>query len=138
MRTFLRHQVGSVITTVVDFSVMILFVSVVGLKPAFGTACGAFAGAITNFTLGRTWIFQAQPDHPGRQALRYALVSGTSLLLNSLGEYLVATVLGVQYVAARAAVAILVSVGWNFPMQKYFVFSLRPAEGGRHPEGASK
>ena len=124
MRTFLRHQAGSVITTAVDFTVMIFFVSVVGLKPAFGTACGAFAGAITNFTLGRRWIFQAQPDHPGPQALRYALVSGASLVLNSLGEHLLATVLGVQYVAARVAVAVLVSVGWNFPMQKSFVFRL--------------
>ncbi|MGH7330995.1 MAG: GtrA family protein, partial [Polyangiaceae bacterium] len=55
-------------------------------------------------------------------ALRYGLVSGASLLLNMIGEWLVHDVAQVQYVFARAMVAASVSVLWNFPMQRNFVF----------------
>jgi hypothetical protein len=30
--------------------------------------------------------------------------------------------LGVPYLLARAIVAVAVSFGWNFPLQRYFVF----------------
>ena len=44
--------------------------------------------------LGRAWIFRATHEPRGLQALRYALVSGTSLLLNATGVYLLADRLG--------------------------------------------
>lgn len=121
-----RHQASSVVTTAVDFGVMIACVSGLGLGPVAGTACGATAGAVTNFTLGRRWIFEARDDAWGPQALRYAAVSATSLGLNAAGEYLVAVRLGVAYVAARAITAIVVSLLWNLPMQRRFVFPLAP------------
>lgn len=122
MKTFLKHQVGAVVATVVDFGTMIALVSGAGLLPAAGTAVGASAGAVTNFTLGRLWIFEARAGRTRDQAMRYAAVSAASLLLNTLGEHLLATILGVPYVLARVIVAVLVSVGWNFPLHRRFVF----------------
>ena len=101
---------------------MILLVSGVGLPAPAGTAVGAACGGVTNFLLGRRFIFRASDGRAGAQALRYAITSGTSLGLNALGEYAVHDALGVQYVAARALVAVLVSLAWNFPMQRWFVF----------------
>jgi putative flippase GtrA len=119
---FLKHQAGAVFTTLVDFSTMILFVQVFGLRPVWATGIGAAAGAITNFTLGRFWIFEARESHAGGQAARYALISFTSLLLNMIGEWLVHDVAHLEYVIARAIVALCVSIGWNYPMHKNFVF----------------
>ena len=48
----------------------------------------------------------------------------------SLGEHLLAERLHVQYVLARFGVALAVSVLWNFPLQRAFVF----AEKKRHIE----
>lgn len=125
MRTLLRHQLGSLAATTVDFTVMVLLVSGFGLLPALGTAFGASAGGVTSFLLGRSWVFDPAPDRAHRQAVRHALVSLASLTLNSGGEHLLASVLHVQYVAARVAVAVLVSLLWNFPMQRAFVFRAR-------------
>ena len=120
--TFVKHQAASVFTTAVDFGTMIACVHFAGISPVWATGIGAGVGAVTNFTLGRRWIFQSIESHAGYQAARYALVSGASLVLNMIGEWLVHDVAQVQYVFARAMVAALVSVLWNFPMQRGFVF----------------
>ena len=125
MTLLVRHQIGSLTATMVDFVVMIACVTFAGLGPGVGAAIGAGSGGIVNFFAGRSWIFRAQSGSAGSvggQALRYALVSVTSLLLNGIGEHVLAGILHLQYVAARVCVALVVSVTWNFPMQRRFVF----------------
>jgi putative flippase GtrA len=125
-RTFGRHQVGAIVATIIDFSVMSALVRLLGVSAPLATAFGAGVGGITNFAMGRSWIFAASEGHAGHQAWRYAVVSGVSLLLNSLGEYILHDRLGIQYLLARVIVAATVSVGWNFPIQRAFVYR-RPA-----------
>jgi putative flippase GtrA len=121
-RTLGRHQLGSLIATLVDFGTMIACVELLRLSPVLGTGIGAAMGGITNFVLGRTWIFHSQSGKLGGQALRYAMVSGASACWNALGEHLVADRAHVPYVEARALVSIFVSLFWNYPMQREFVF----------------
>jgi phosphatidylglycerophosphate synthase/putative flippase GtrA len=120
-----KHQASSLAATLVDYSTMISLVDLVHVDPVPATAIGAFFGAITNFMMGRRWIFRAHADHPGGQALRYALISGSSLGLNALGEWVLYHRVGIQYIAARMMVGFTVSVLWNFPMQRSFVFAPR-------------
>ena len=60
--------------------------------------------------------------------LRYAMVSGASLALNSLGEYVLAVRLGVAYLPARVIVATAVGNLWNYPLHKFFVFGKKGPE----------
>lgn len=123
-----RHQIASIVTTAIDFLTMTLAVELLGLSPVLGTVAGATVGAVTNFQLGRRWIYEAQGhDTAVNQGARYVLVSGASCGLNALGEYLLFNLLGLYYLAARAIVAVTVSFCWNFPMQRYFVFERRRA-----------
>lgn len=125
LATLGRHQVGSIAATVVDFGTMMLLVEAHLLSPVAATACGASLGAAANFALGRTWIFRAHQGHVAAQAARYAVISAASAGLNALGEYLLHGVAQVQYVVARAVVAAGVSLLWNFPMHRRFVFCER-------------
>ena len=117
-----RHQAGSIVATLVDFAVMIALVSFAGAGPAVGTAVGAASGGFVNFLLGRRWIFRATEQHAAPQVGRYALVSLGSLVLNTCGMHALASVMHYPYVAARLAVSFTVSVLWNFPLQRHFVF----------------
>ena len=92
------------------------------LAPESATAVGAALGALCNFTLGRRWIFAASKAPLGPQAFRYGLVSLASLALNTAGEGMLYRWAGVQYFVARLLVSILVSLCWNYPMQRRFVF----------------
>jgi putative flippase GtrA len=125
MREFLRHQVTAIAATVVDYAVMILLVSLVGLGAVQGTVIGAACGGFTSFSLGRRWTFRQTEESAGAQALRYVVVSAASLLLNGVGEWLFSSVLGVQYVIARVITSLLVSIGWNYPLQRAYVFKTR-------------
>jgi putative flippase GtrA len=122
MSTFARHQAGSLIASAVDFSTMIAGVRLLDLHPAVATAGGAAAGATVNFLLGRYWIFPDGRATAGGSAVRYALVSLVSLGLNTAGEYVLVSWARLQYVLARVIVAIAVSIVWNFPMQRGFVY----------------
>jgi putative flippase GtrA len=117
-----RHQVGAIVATAVDFAAMIALVEGLGVSPVTATVVGALLGAVTNFALGRAWVFRRHSGHWAAQGLRYALVSGASAGWNALGEHLVHDVVRVQYIAARVLVSIVVSLLWNFPMQRRFVF----------------
>ena len=126
-RTLGRHQLGAVAATLVDFATMIALVEGARLSPEAATPVGAVVGAVTNFALGRAWIFPRHTGHWTAQASRYALVSAASAGWNTLGEQVLHGMAHVQYVAARAIVSFLVSLLWNFPMQRAFVFRERRA-----------
>jgi putative flippase GtrA len=117
-----RHQLGAAMATAVDFGTMILAVERFALAPVLATAMGAVLGAMTNFALGRSWIFRYGSGHWAGQAVRYAVVSGASAGWNTLGEYLMHDAALVPYVSARAIVSVAVSLAWNFPLQRRFVF----------------
>jgi putative flippase GtrA len=121
-RTLGRHQLGAMIAGGADFGAMIVCVEILGRTPVTGTAIGATLGALTNFGLGRAWIFRSVGNPPVAQAARYALVSAASAGWNALGEHVVHDLARVQYVLARALVAVAVSLLWNFPAQRRFVF----------------
>ena len=118
----LKHQAGSLVSTTVDLGTMTVLVELGALAPEAATAVGAALGAICNFTLGRRWIFAAQKARLIPQAFRYGLVSLTSLALNAAGEGLLYRWGGIQYFVARVIVSIAVSLCWNYPMQRRFVF----------------
>ncbi len=120
--SLLKHQVVAIGATATDFSIMIACVELGRLSPVAATALGAASGAVTNFTIGRRWVFRATARPFKNQAAKYGVVSAGSLALNSLGEYVFQGVVHIPYVAARILVAALVGVLWNFPMQRYFVF----------------
>lgn len=119
-----RHLVASFLATAVDFSLMMLLVELAGLAAPLATLAGAGLGAITNFSLGRTWVYRAAGARPpAEQAMRYAAVSAASAGLNALGEHLILAWAGAHYAVARVVVSLAVSLFWGYPMQRYVVFA---------------
>lgn len=116
-----QHQASSLCATGVDYCVMIACVSLFGLSPVVGTVVGALCGAVTSFTLGRRWVFDARDGDLRLQALRYALVSLVSLVCNAGGEWLLVHA-GLHYIVARVVASTTVGLAWNFPMHRHFVF----------------
>lgn len=125
-KSFHRSQVAALAATIADFGSLVLLVEFAHVWYVAATAMGALFGAVTNFLLGRHWAFH--PGDPERlgdvraQARRYALVSAGSLVLNTLGVYLFTDIGGLRYIASKATVAILISVFFNFPLHRAFVF----------------
>ena len=122
---WVRHHLSSIAATVVDYGFMVTCVEAFGLRPVAATVVGAAAGAVTNFTLNRVFTYRVRDEAMGGQTWRYALVSVASLALNAAGEKLFYGVLGLQYIVARIITSVIVSNAWNYPLQRFFVFSRR-------------
>lgn len=127
---WVRHHLSSVAATAVDYTLMIVCVEAIGLLPVPATVVGAFAGAATNFTLNRIFTYRVRDVAVRHQTWRYVIVSGASLALNAAGEKLFCDVLGLHYFVARVITSVIVSNTWNYPLQRFFVFSR-----GRDHEG---
>lgn len=128
-RTFSRATVTSLAATVVDFSTLYCLVEFAGLYYVWATALGALLGAVTNFTLNKYWAFEHKEGKLAVQGMRYAVVSGMSLVLNTSLVFCFTEFAHLRYLISKAVAALVVGWGWNYPLHRYFVF---PPSRARH------
>lgn len=119
---FLTAQFAAFIGTAIDFGVVIFLTEIIGTWYVISNAIGAAFGAITNFFLGRNWVFNSTNNKIANQAFRYFLVATGSMILNTLGVYLLTEFTALNYIYSKIIVAILIAFTFNFLLQKYFVF----------------
>ena len=133
--TLLRASLASQTSGWIDFGVSFAMFTWVGLEPVFAAMIGAFVGGVANCMINYRFTFRNNESPWKAVAIKYFLVWIGSLSLNSFGTeglYWVLTkwnwleTLGFRpsgyFTAARLFVALVVSCGWNFVLQRYFVY----------------
>ena len=136
---FLKASVSSQIASWVDMGLSFVLFSVVNLTMYdgfFAKAIGAATGGVINCCINYKWTFRPEGCSKRTVAVKYAMVWIGSLLLNSFGtafvtgfvsEIPVLTELGISkdtvFFVAQLAVSLVVSICWNFMLQRYFVFN---------------
>jgi len=126
---FVKAQIASAVATAVDFGITILLKEGCGFWYLFSTSAGSTLGGMTNFTLGRCWVFRATAPPKGAQAFRYLVVWCGSILLNIAGVFLLTSIGRLNYIVSKVFVSLLIGVTFNYILQKNFVFSLRNDTG---------
>ena len=126
--SFARNASAGLIATLADFALVAMLVGELGVAPPVATLWGCGLGGVINFAINRRWAFASSTSMQS-SAVRYALVSATSALLNSGGVALLlalsALTVAVPYQLVWWLVRGLVSVFYNFPLQRRFVFAHR-------------
>jgi putative flippase GtrA len=122
VKSFTRAQVASVAATAVDFGLLFFLTEFLHVWYVISVAVGAAAGAVTNFLINRHWSFEATHGHWKGQAVRYAVVSAGSMLLNTGGTWAVTEWGHIPYGFSVVAVSIAVGFAYNYPLQRKFVF----------------
>lgn len=122
MRTFLKAQASSLISSVVDFLVTVTLKEVFGIYYLTASVIGVISGGVTNFLLGRNIVFSSTEKRVETQAFRYIVVWVGNLILNTLGVYLFTSLLNIEYRISKILVAIIVGLSYNYVLQKFFVF----------------
>ena len=136
---FLKASVSSQIASWVDMGLSFVLFSVVNLTMYdgfFAKAIGAATGGVINCCINYKWTFRPEGCSKRTVAVKYAMVWIGSLLLNSFGtafvtgfvsEIPVLTEWGFSkdtvFFVAQLAVSLVVSICWNFMLQRYFVFN---------------
>ncbi|ETZ23405.1 GtrA family protein [Pedobacter sp. V48] len=122
---FAKAQLSAFTGGIVDYLVMILCTELLGIHYTISIAIGGIVGAVVNFSVNRYWTFttaNANKAPVGQQLAKFIFVVGGSILLKSSGTYLFTTWLKIDYKITRIMVDIIVSLGFNYVLQKYWVF----------------
>ncbi len=116
------NSIAGAVATGVDFAVVVGLVQGFGLRASVATLFGCAVGALTNYTFNRVITYRSR-SAVAPQMARYALVSGSSALINAGGVALLAFHPMLDYRLAWWLVRGAVWLGWNFPLQRSYVFA---------------
>lgn len=123
---FSKAQFSAFIGGMVDYGVMVFLTEVFGIHYTLSIVAGGIVGAFVNFFINRQWTFfsqkQAYNSAVRIQMFKFALMVINSFTLKSLGTYLFVRLSGIDYKIIRIMVDLVVSLGCNYPLQKYWVF----------------
>lgn len=133
--TFSRSIVSSQVASWLDLILGFVLFSLAGFSAFWSAALGAVAGGILNCIINYRFTFHAAGCSRKAVAVKYTLVWIGSVLLNSYGTELAYSLLnewhpdkrfGISsdacYAIARLAISLLVSLAWNFGLQRVFVY----------------
>ncbi len=123
--TFSRNTLTSIFTTALDFITLTGLVELAGVDYVLATWIGTIAGSLSNFSINRWWTFQASWQPRSWQFLRFVLVQAAASGLHTAGVWLFTRFFGLPYPASKLVVAALVYLLWNYPMNRWVVFSPR-------------
>ena len=119
---WLRSQAAALSATGTDFLVTIGLKELAGLWYVASNATGALCGAVVSFLLLRNWAFKRHDQRWHRQAVRYAIASGLSLVLNTFGVWLLTEAFDIQYIVSKIIMAVVMGLTINYLLFKHFVF----------------
>jgi putative flippase GtrA len=128
--TFAKAQLSAFLGGVLDYGVMIACTELLHIHYTISIIISGTIGAILNFSLNRYWAFKAkQSDESpvGAQLVRFCMMVAGSVLLKALGTYILTTWLKLDYRISRLLIDIIVSLGFNYVLQNYWVFRKKAA-----------
>lgn len=122
--TFAKAEMSASVSSCVDFGLAISLTYFGLLTYGYANIIGVVCGGLTNFMLNSHYVFA----HTGRGkkalAERYLLVWLGSMLLNGGGTNLLTWLVGGAryFVIVKCMVALAVAFGFNYPLQRGWVF----------------
>ena len=122
MIRFAKAQLASFIASSVDYFITILCVEFLGFWYVAGSSTGTILGGMTNFSIGRNWVFKGGERERRIQLFRYFLVWTGYLLLTTIGVYMLTHFAHYNYLVAKINVSLFLAIAYNYPLQKRFVF----------------
>jgi putative flippase GtrA len=120
--SFLRYNVAAIIATSADFITLLFLKEILGLNYVLSTCIAATVGAIIAFSLGRYWAFVSTEVRKSKQFLKYATVAAGSILLNTIGVFLVTDYITLDYKLSKVIVAGFIVLFYNYPLSKNYTF----------------
>ena len=119
---FSKAQITAQLATLCDFLVSILLYEVFGMWYVVATFIGAVSGGIVNCLLNYRFVFGSDGQKKRYVAFKYLLVWTGSIVLNTLGTFIITELSGHHFIIAKAIVSVAVALLWNYQMQRFFVY----------------
>jgi putative flippase GtrA len=125
MTTFARSILTSLLTTALDFGVLIGLTELAGVNYVVATWIGTVAGSLANFTLNKVWAFSSRTAAAVPALGRFVVVQAGASGLHTAGVWAITRFGRLPYPVSKAIVAAAVYLVWNYPLNRWFVFNPR-------------
>jgi putative flippase GtrA len=119
-----RVGVSGVIATSLDVAALVFLVEALRSHVTLAAFLAATLGGVCNFLINKYWAFRDGSPIDLRQVTVYAFVSLVTAAFVAATIHLLAVVLIVPYLLAKAIAAALVFLVWTYPAQSRLVFPL--------------
>jgi putative flippase GtrA len=131
--SFTRNTLTSVFTTALDFGVLVALVELLHIDYRVATFVGTVVGAGSNFLINRWWSFRVHDLAPHGQIMRFLPVQAGSSCLQTLGVWGLTELTPLRYWTTKLVVSAAVYLLWNYPMNRWFVFTRAAPAAARPP-----
>lgn len=122
IRTFSKAESSALIATCVDYAVLFLCDKFLEFDFYLATFIGSMSGGIVNCMLNYRFVFYSSGLKKLVVARRYLIIWAGNIVLNFFGTLLFKGGLHMKAYYARIVASVLVAIGWNYGMQRLFVF----------------
>ena len=122
MSTFLKANIASLTASFCDYLFTLILKEFLLFDPLQASITGTVIGGIINFNISRRWVFEYGESLVFHQGKKYLITWVGNLIINTAGVYLLIRFAGLFYMAAKLITSFAVAVGYNYPMQKKYVF----------------
>lgn len=120
--TFVKAQGSAGLATLCDYAARVFLDKIVDISYVSATFFGAIVGGIVNCIINYRFVFGDSDQRKRDVAWRYFIIWCGSILLNTAGTAFFKEVVGLKAYFAMMLTSALVAVGWNYTMQRLFVF----------------
>jgi putative flippase GtrA len=126
LKVFIKAQFSAFTGGMCDYFIMIFLTELIGVYYVISIAISCILGAIVNFSLNKKWSFYSKEagymfSFP-QQLWRFVLVVVSSIILKIAGTYCITTFAHIDYKVSRIIADIIVSLCFNYVLQRYWVF----------------
>jgi putative flippase GtrA len=130
---FRRSLLTSIFTTVLDFGTLVGLTQLAGIDYVVSTWIGTVVGSLSNFAINKLWAFSARSASMGPALGRFVLVQVGASGLQTIGVWALTHFGRLPYPISKLLVAAAVYLGWNYPLNRWFVFPAAGQEPNRGP-----
>ncbi|MDR0558738.1 MAG: GtrA family protein [Prevotellaceae bacterium] len=126
LKMFAKAQFSAFAGGMFDYAIMLLLTEYAGIHYTISIAAACMFGAAVNFSLNKRWAFLRKNVKYrfsfSQQLLRFIFVLVSSIALKTAGTYIFVTLANVDYRICRVIVDIIVSLCYNYVLQRYWIF----------------
>ena len=113
---------ASLVASSFDYMATIVLRQIFKVDAVLSSITGTVIGGIVNFYVCRWWVFRSGQTPALFQGKRYLVIWFGNLLLNAGGVFMLVNFAGWNLYYAKVITSLTVAFGYNYPMQKYYVF----------------
>jgi putative flippase GtrA len=117
-----RVGASGVVATGIDIAALVLLVEALGSHVTLAAFLAATLGGVSNFLINKYWAFRERSPIDLRQVTVYSFVSLITAAFVAVAVHVLAVVMVLPYLWAKAIAALLVFVVWTYPAQSRLVF----------------